>query len=820
MEHHHRDPGHGDRGSHPPLPDGPKGILAGHLAIAVQPAGVDRPQVEPKPAGQGCRWRIRTHRQQQGDHLVFPGKDLLAALVLGQSQLRPHIGSRKHFDPLGEMVHRNRQVSGKPFLPADDDVHLLDFARMEIHPVQLDPPVEHVPAQNVQHLRHLDLAHVGHLGPHQEPVAEPGPALAAGHVPDPDQVGPALGKAEDGLGLGRLPEPHVLGGLPLVDVVDQFAARLVEDLDARIEIGGVALGGLDLESQVPPVLQFETEVVHIRRRVDGPLDDGGNGNREGLFPSVVGLLFPDNGGGAGFRKSVRPLLAAQTHQVPQLLFQHGQCSLARRSSRSGLQRGQAVRLQPAVETSLLPPVRGQLVEPLGPDQRGKVGGSADLELVGGPRFPLDFQGVPAALCEAVGQPGLVGRDILVEDGGIGGSQLDPALVIEPALTGPREFQGESRSPPEVPPQALHAFHHLEGQLLVRVGLEAVEVGLSLFGDPAAEGRGNGYGLGFLGGPMLPGRLLKGGHGNHPEDQLVGDALGRNQPQGVGARLGSRVDLNGRHHPLPRDVLDLAPLLHPGRARLHPHHPTPDGAGVGPEGAGPFQVPALDLDLHTGPRLPAQGKDVDDFRIGGLKLGSAGSGLQNSRQQKGENHTTAIPCSLSPESHALASMVRESGGSIPEWAASSQSSGGVREGTVNGKKISGKGYEEPRSLLAVGSKRNAVGFMGQPLVNFRAVAWSHVETPLYIATERQLHPMQFQRCAERSLIRRAVFHYLKFLPILTILHQETPFKITLDAADPSPRMETGKGLPSRQRRPPTCRRKGSWLCPSTPSIGVA
>ena len=211
--------------------------------------------------------------------------------------------------------------------------------------------------------------------------------------------------------------------------------------------------------------------------------------------------------GAVGSSSGRPLLAAQAHQVPQLLFQHGQCRLAVRSSRSSLQPGQAVGLQPAGEASLLPSVRGQLVKAPGPDQRRKVAGRADLQLVGGARLPLDFQGVGAAFCETVNQPGLVGRNELVEDGGIGGAQLHPALGIEPALAGTREFQGKPRSPPEVPPQALHAFHHLEGQLLVRSGLEPVEVGLALFGNPPAEGRGNGYGLGFLRGPMHLDRLL-------------------------------------------------------------------------------------------------------------------------------------------------------------------------------------------------------------------------------------------------------------------------------------------------------------------------
>ena len=457
----------------------------------------------------------------------------------------------------------------------------------------------------------------------------------------------------------------------------------------------MALGGLDLESQVPRLPQFHSEVVNVGGKVDGPLDNGGNGNRECLLDSVVGLLFPDNGGRAAGGSSRRPLLSAQTHQVPQLLFQHGQCRLAGRSSRSSLQPGQAVRLQPAGEASLLPSVGGQLVKAPGPDQRRKVGGSADLQLVGGARLPLDFQGVPAALRETMDQPGLVGRDELVEDGGIGGSQLHPALGIEPALAGPREFQSETRSPPEVPPQTLHAFHHLEGQLLVRPGLEPVEVGLALFGNPAAEGRWNGYGLGFRGGPMLLGRLLKGGHGNHPEDELVRDPLGRNQPQGVGAPFGFRVDHDGRHHPLPRNVLDLAPLFHPGRARLHPDHPTLDGIRVGPKDPGPFQVPSQDLDLHTAPRLSAQRKHMNDFGIGRLKPGGPGFGVQDSGQEKRKKRTTPISCSLSPESHALASMEHGSGGSIPERAPRLNlrgSSGTVRE---RGKEESTKGHEGRR-----------------------------------------------------------------------------------------------------------------------------
>ena len=300
---------------------------------------------------------------------------------------------------------------------------------------------------------------------------------------------------------------------------------LVEDLDARIEVGEVPLGGLDLEGQVPLLFQIEPEVVHVSGKADTALDDGGNGNREGPRGVVVGLPFPDNGGWPGGGKPGCFLLAAQTHQVPQLLFHHGKRGLARRTSRSGLQPTQAVRLQPATETPLLPSVGGQLVGAVGPDQRGKVSGSADLQLVGGARLSLDFQGVPAAFCETVDQPGLVGRNEFVEDGSIGGTQLDPALGIEPALPRSREFQGKSRSPPEVPPHALHAFHHLERQFLVRLGLEPVEVGLVLFGNPAAEGRGNGYGLSLLHGPMLLGRLLQDGHGDHPEDQLVGDAFG-------------------------------------------------------------------------------------------------------------------------------------------------------------------------------------------------------------------------------------------------------------------------------------------------------
>ena len=59
------------------------------------------------------------------------------------------------------------------------------------------------------------------------------------------------------------------------------------------------LGGLDLESQVPPFLQFETEVVHVRGKADAALDDGGNGNREGPRGVVVGLPFPDNRGRVG-----------------------------------------------------------------------------------------------------------------------------------------------------------------------------------------------------------------------------------------------------------------------------------------------------------------------------------------------------------------------------------------------------------------------------------------------------------------------------------------------------------------------------------------
>ena len=96
---------------------GRKGILAAHLAIAVQPAGLNRPQIEPDPAGHRRRGRVRTHRQQQGDHLIFPGEVLLAALILRQPQLRPHIRARQNFDPLGEIVHRDRQVSGEPFPP-------------------------------------------------------------------------------------------------------------------------------------------------------------------------------------------------------------------------------------------------------------------------------------------------------------------------------------------------------------------------------------------------------------------------------------------------------------------------------------------------------------------------------------------------------------------------------------------------------------------------------------------------------------------------------------------------------------------------------
>jgi hypothetical protein len=45
--------------------------------------------------------------------------------------------------------------------------------------------------------------------------------------------------------------------------------------------------------------------------------------------------------------------------------------------------------------------------------------------------------------------------------------------------------------------------------------------------------------------------------------------------------------------------------------------------------GPFQIPSLDLDFHTAPRLPAQRKQVDDFRGSGVKLSGAGSGVQNS-----------------------------------------------------------------------------------------------------------------------------------------------------------------------------------------------
>ena len=135
----------------------------------------------------------------------------------------------------------------------------------------------------------------------------------------------------------------------------------------------------------------------------------------------------------------------------------------------------------------------------------------------------------------------------------------------------------------------------------------------------------------------------------------------------GGPFGLRVDRHRRRHLLPRNVLDLAPLLHPGRPRLHPDHPALNGVGVRPESMGTLQIPAQDLDLHGTPRLPAQRKHVDDFRIGGLKVGGAGSGGQDSRQEKGKNQTTAIPCSLSPESHALASMEHESGRSIPERA---------------------------------------------------------------------------------------------------------------------------------------------------------
>ena len=98
---------------------------------------------------------------------------------------------------------------------------------------------------------------------------------------------------------------------------------------------------------------------------------------------------------------------------------------------------------------------------------------------------------------------------------------------------------------------------------------------------------------------------------------------------MGALLGSRVDLHGCHYLLSRDVLDLPALFHPGRPRLHPDHPTLDGVGVRPEGMGSLQIPSQDLNLDIGPRLPSQRKQVDDFRIGGVKLGGAGSGVQNS-----------------------------------------------------------------------------------------------------------------------------------------------------------------------------------------------
>ena len=178
-------------------------------------------------------------------------------------------------------------------------------------------------------------------------------------------------------------------------------------------------------------------------------------------------------------------------------------------------------------------------------------------------------------------------------------------------------------------------------------------------------------------------------------------------------LGSRVDLNGRHHLLPRDLLDLPPLFHPGRARFHPHHPTLDGVGVRPEGAGTLQVPTLDLDLHTTPRLPAQRKDVDDFRIGGVKVGGAGAGVQDSRQKKGENRTTAIPCSLSPKSHALASMEHESGESIPERALRLNLRGSSAKGR-KGEMKSTNGHEEPpRATNRDGSAASAVLRPGKP-----------------------------------------------------------------------------------------------------------